>query len=69
MTNSDLQVVTLREKVIIAPRSAVGMLWLQSHFEEKEWDTLSNGSFLLTRAEAAMMVEDAEDGGLLVDFG
>lgn len=64
----DLQVVTLRHKVIICPQSAAGMFWLQVHFEEKDWHRLSEGSFLLSRVEAAMMVEDAIAGGLEINY-
>jgi len=44
------------------------MFWLQVHFEEKDWHRLSEGSFLLSRAEAAMMVEDAIAGGLEINY-
>ena len=64
----DICVVTLRHKAIIAPRSIVGMLWLQMHWEEDYWDRLSEGSFLLERANAAELVEDAQAAELMVLF-
>ncbi len=68
MHQTDLQVVTLRSKAVIVPQSVVGMLWLQMHFHEDDWKVLSEGSFLLTRAEAAMLVEDAEAAKLTINF-
>jgi hypothetical protein len=65
---ADIHVVTLREKVIIAPRSVLGMLWLQLHFEDEEWEVLSQGSFLLSRACATAMVMDAQEAELNVTF-
>lgn len=64
----DLHVVTLREKAIIAPRSATGMLWLQLHFSDDEWDTLSQGSFLLSRACATELVIDAQEAEMIIEF-
>ena len=64
----DICVVTLRHKAIITPRSIVGMLWLQCHFEEDYWDQLSEGSFLLERANAAELVEDAQAAELMILF-
>lgn len=67
-TDYDICVVTLRHKAIVSPRSVVGMLWLQLHFEDEEWEKLSQGSFLLERANAAMMVKDAQEAELMVLF-
>jgi hypothetical protein len=67
-TDYDICVVTLRHKAIVSPRSVVGMLWLQLHFEDKEWEKLSQGSFLLERVNAAVMVEDAQEAELIVLF-
>jgi hypothetical protein len=67
-TTTDIHVVTLRHKAIICPQSATGMFWLQVHFEDKDWKTLSEGSFLLSRADAAMMIEDAQSAGLIIKF-
>lgn len=64
----DICVVTLRHKAIIAPRSVVGMVWLQCHFSDETWKTLSEGSFLLNRADATEMVGDAEMAKLKVLF-
>ena len=64
----DICVVTLRHKAIIAPRSVVGMVWLQCHFSDETWKKLSEGSFLLSRADATEMVGDAESARLKVLF-
>ena len=67
-TEPDLHVVTLREKVIIAPRSVLGMLWLQLHFTDEEWKALSEGSFLMDRHNATEMVMDAQEAELMIHF-
>ena len=64
----DICVVTLRHKAIVSPRSVLGMLWLQLHFEDDEWEKLSQGSFLLERHNAVMMVEDAQEAELIILF-
>lgn len=66
--NYDICVVTLRDKAIVSPRSVLGMLWCQLHFEDDEWEKLSQGSFLLERGNAVMMVEDAQEAELMVLF-
>ena len=64
----DIHVVTLRQKVIVAPRSVLGMLWLQMHFTDEEWKALSEGSFLMERHNASEMVMDAQEAELIVTF-
>ncbi len=44
------------------------MLWCQLHFEDEEWEKLSQGSFLLERHNAVMMVEDAQEAELIILF-
>lgn len=67
-TEPDIHVVTLRQKVIVAPRSVLGMLWLQLHFTDEEWKALSEGSFLMDRHNAAEMVMDAQEAELRISF-
>jgi hypothetical protein len=64
----DIYVVTLRHKAIVAPRSVLGMLWLQCHFLPEEWKSLSEGSFLMERHNAAEMVMDAQQAEINVTF-
>ena len=54
------------DSYFITPASAAGLVWLQCHFEEDEWDYLSMGATCLDRTSASELTIDAEDGGLLV---
>ena len=65
---TDVVIVGLRKKAIVAPRSALGMLWLQMHFADDEWEVLSQGSFVLSRACATEMIIDAQDAQLDITF-
>lgn len=64
----DLQLVDVVDQVFIVPQSIHGVLWLQLHFLEEEWDALTSGAVTLTRSDAAMLVIDAEDAALIVHY-
>ena len=64
----DLYLVTLGPTVRVAPQSMFGVLWLQLHFEDKHHDLIPKGEFSLSRADAVMLVEDAQAAGLHVYF-
>ena len=46
------------------PTSAIGMLWLQTHFESDKWEALSNNSVLISRENSKLLIEDATSAGL-----
>ena len=37
----------------LQPKTAIGMLWLQTHFENDQWEALSNSTCLLYTSDAA----------------
>ena len=45
-------------------RSAVGMLWLQTHFENDQWEALSNSTVIMSAENSKMLIEDASNAGL-----
>ena len=48
------------------PKSAAGMLWLQTHFENEHWDALSDNSVIISEENSKSLVEDATRAGLII---
>jgi hypothetical protein len=64
----DLQLIDVIDNVFIVPQSIYGVLWLQMHFEESEWDELTAGAVTVSRSDAVMLIIDAEDAELTVHY-
>ncbi len=62
----DIQLIDVIDKIFVVPQSILGVLWLQTHFSEDHWDDLTNGAVVLQRHNAAELVIDAQDSGLIV---
>ncbi len=62
----DIQLIDVIDKIFVVPQSILGVLWLQLKFDPDHWDDLTNGAVVLQRHDAASLVIDAEDGGLIV---
>jgi hypothetical protein len=62
----DIQLIDVIDKIYVVPQSIHGVLWLQTHFHQDSWDDLTNGAVIIQRHDAAALVIDAEDGGLIV---
>ena len=45
-------------------RSALGMLWLQTHFENDQWEALSNSTVIISEENSKLLIEDASNEGL-----
>ena len=45
-------------------RSALGMLWLQTHFENDQWEAISNSTVILSEENSKLLIEDASNAGL-----
>ena len=50
----------------IQPTSVMGMLWLQTHFENDHWEALSNNSVLISEQNSKLLIEDATSAGLII---
>jgi len=48
----------------IQPTSVLGMLWLQTHFENDQWEELSNNSVVISHENSKLLIEDATSAGL-----
>ena len=47
-------------------QSVIGMLWLQTHFENDQWDALSNNSVIISAENSRLLINDATKAGLKV---
>lgn len=68
MTQVDIQLVQINDKVWVVPQSAVGMFWLQAHFPDDAWDAISNEAVIIPKHDAGMLVIDAQSAELNVKF-
>ena len=51
----------------LIPASAMGMLWLQTHFADEHWEDLSRGLVALSPSCSESLIADALDAGLKVN--
>ena len=45
-------------------KSALGMLWLQTHFENDQWEAISNSTVIISEENSKLLIEDASNAGL-----
>ena len=50
----------------LQPKSATGMLWLQTHFENDQWESLSNSTVIISDENSKLLIEDASSAGLKI---
>ena len=50
----------------LKPTSVIGMLWLQSHFDNDHWEALSNNKVIVSQENSKLLVEDATKAGLTI---
>ena len=48
----------------LQPTSVIGMLWLQTHFENDQWEALSNNLVVVSQENSKLLIEDATSAGL-----
>ena len=48
----------------LQPKTAIGMLWLQTHFESDQWEALSNSTVVISDENSQLLIEDATIAGL-----
>ena len=64
----DIRLSYKRNGTQIEPISVHGILWLQTHFESDHWDALSNGVVIIPTKDAQMLVQDATQADINVNF-
>ena len=48
----------------LQPKSVIGMLWLQTHFDNDQWEAISNNSVIISCDNAKLLIEDATKAGM-----
>ena len=48
------------------PTSVIGMLWLQTHFEDTQWEALSNNQVIISKENSKLLIKDAISAGLKI---
>ena len=51
----------------LKPTSVIGMLWLQTHFDNEQWEALSNNEVIVSKESSKLLVHDATSAGLNVE--
>ena len=51
----------------LKPISIIGMLWLQTHFDNEQWEALSNNEVIISKENSKLLVEDAISAGLEIE--
>ena len=51
----------------IIPRSVYGMLWLQTHFEDEQWDALAESRVTISELDAKLLCKDADLAGVMIE--
>ena len=62
----DLRLVTIDNNLnkSLQPQTAIGMLWLQTHFDNDQWEALSNSTVIISEENSKLLIEDATNAGL-----
>ena len=62
----DICLITIDNRLnkSLQPKSAIGMLWLQTHFENDQWESLSNSTVIISEENSQLLIEDASNAGL-----
>ena len=68
LTSNDIFLVGMGEFVFVVPKTAAGMIWLQTHFDENEWDSLAASQVTISQGDAEMLMDDARGAGLNIYF-
>ena len=50
----------------LKPLSIYGMLWLQTHFENDQWEALSKNEVVISKENSKLLVKDAISAGLSI---
>ena len=51
----------------LKPMSIIGMLWLQTHFENDQWEALSNNAVIISKKSSELLIKDAMSAGLNIE--
>ncbi len=67
-TFNDIFLVSMGEFVFVVPKTAAGMIWLQTHFDQNEWENLAASQVTISQGDAEMLRDDARRAGLNIYY-
>ena len=50
----------------LKPTSVIGMLWLQTHFDNEQWEALSDNKVIISKENSELLIKDATSAGLSI---
>ena len=50
----------------LKPTSVIGMLWLQTHFDNDQWEAFSNNTVIISDENSKLLIEDVTNAGLII---
>ncbi len=51
----------------LRPLSIHGMLWLQTHFANNQWEALSDNKVIISERDSEFLIEDASLAGIKIE--
>ena len=48
----------------LKPTSVIGMLWLQTHFDNEQWEAIANNAVIISEENSKLLIKDATSAGL-----
>ncbi len=65
----DICLTTIDNKLnkLLTPISIHGMLWLQTHFEDEEWEALAENKVIITESDSENLMKDAKSAGIEIE--
>ena len=51
----------------LIPTSVIGMLWLQTHFDNEQWEALANNEVTISKENSKLLIKDATSAGLKIE--
>ena len=51
----------------LKPTSVIGMLWLQTHFDNEQWEALSDNKVIISKENSELLIKDATSAGLSIE--
>ena len=64
--STDLSLTPKGDSYQLMPRSVVGLVWLQTHFEAETWDLICSGAVRLKAESCDALCRDAREAGLCI---
>ena len=65
----DISIKTIdnRSNKSLRPLNIHGMLWLQTHFENDQWEAISQNKVIISETDSKLLIEDANLAGVKIE--